>query len=508
LENQFSLDLSKLHDNPLGRQAGTSYPFLSSSFCEALAALYYGLEYGDRILMLAADRGLGKSTLLRYFERRIQDRGCTLLISPNLEKNSDPMRELLARIGSTAASDDLLAMRQQVDEALMRVAEAESPFTLLLDYDENAAQSALETLRHLTSLESFERGLLRVVIAGSPDLAESLEGAVFAHEIRCVPLARLTPGEVESYIDYRLRLVGWRGSRLLTSKACSLIAEKSGARPSAINQICSSLLQNLAELNGSHSDSATRTENSILDEAYVDFVISGRRPTVATPTHPFHRRRAALACIVFVLVLAMAGVWYRSAIKARIAKPATADMRIPPGHSSHDAVLQDPRLQRSPDGAPPISGRTKAYDTASMRPTNALPPALLSSPITGAPFVTGEHPAAAVTKEQSVVSAPLSWFVKTGRTPTSSAEPQRITATHPAAARETMSEPGDSATSTADEMAAHEIRLGDAYMNAGDYDQALASFSRAIALAPDDREAEEKVRRARRAKTAEESVLQ
>ena len=434
------------------------------------------------------------------------------------------------------------------------MAEAESPFTLLLDYDEKAAPSALETLRHLTSMGSFERGLLRVVIAGSPDLAESLGGAEFAHEVRRVPLSRLTPAEVESYIDYRLRLVGWRGSQLLTSKACSLIAERSGASPAAINEICSRLLQNLGELNRSHSDGASRTQNSILDESYVDLVISGRKPTVPTPVRALDRRSAALVGIVFVLVLVMAGLWYRSGVRARTAKPNSAEMKISLGFSSRGAVLHDPRPQRSPDGADAISaardagegiagtntpqtasefgradqtarashvaspaaaevisaipGRTVVYDPAPPRPTNAWPATLLSSPITGAPIVSGDHPAAAVSKAQRVSSAPFARFVETEQTSASSAVPQRITATHQAAARGAITKAGDSPANTVDELAAYQIRLGDGYMKVGDYDQALASFSRAIALVPNDKEAEEKVQRARRAKTAEESVLQ
>jgi cytochrome c-type biogenesis protein CcmH/NrfG len=55
-------------------------------------------------------------------------------------------------------------------------------------------------------------------------------------------------------------------------------------------------------------------------------------------------------------------------------------------------------------------------------------------------------------------------------------------------------------------MADYQIRLGDAYMRLGDYDKAVLSFSRAIAFAPDDEEALKKMRRARRAKAAEESV--
>ena len=44
-------------------------------------------------------------------------------------------------------------------------------------------------------------------------------------------------------------------------------------------------------------------------------------------------------------------------------------------------------------------------------------------------------------------------------------------------------------------------------MKLGDYDQALRSFSRAARLQPYNKEAEERVERARRAKLVEENIL-
>jgi hypothetical protein len=45
-------------------------------------------------------------------------------------------------------------------------------------------------------------------------------------------------------------------------------------------------------------------------------------------------------------------------------------------------------------------------------------------------------------------------------------------------------------------------------MNLGDYDKALLSFSSAIGFTPDNKEAEERVERARRAKAAEKEISQ
>jgi general secretion pathway protein A len=180
LENQLSIDLSELQSNPFGPIAEPSYPYLSSSFREALAALYYGLEYGSRILVLTADYGLGKTTLLRHFEGRMHDRSRTLFLSPGHDRGVEVLHKLLAEIESTDPGDDLPAMRTQIDEILTRVATADNPFILLLDYGENTAEPALETLRCLASLESFERRLLRVVLAGPPDIAEKLQGSALA----------------------------------------------------------------------------------------------------------------------------------------------------------------------------------------------------------------------------------------------------------------------------------------------------------------------------------------
>ncbi len=439
MENQWSFDLTELHENPFGPAADASRPYLSSSFREAIAALYYGLEYGSRILILTADRGLGKTTLLRYFERWMHGRGHILLLSPGHDKTIEVLGKLLAAVEGTATCDDLHSMRGQVDGILSGIAKAENPFILLLDCDENAAEATLEVLLYLARLESFEKRLLRIVIAGSPDVAEKLQGSALADQVRRVPLAPLTVAEVESYINYRLRLAGWRGGRLFTAAACKIIAQRSSANPSAINAVCFDLLQNLAEQESSHADHA-QTKDAAIDESYVEFVTSAPQPITLISTHSFRRWKAILACMILMLALVMAGLWYRSGVKERAAKHVSADIAVAAGHP-----------------------------------------------------VTAPAP-------RSAVPSP---------TPASSLVQQGTTETHTVAARTMSVTPqGDSSTHTTDEMAAYEIRLGDAYMNAGEYDKALGSFSRANALAPNNKEAEERIERARRAKATEKSILQ
>jgi type II secretory pathway predicted ATPase ExeA len=529
LENQFSFDPAKLDDNPFSQTTDASYPYLSSSFREALAALYYGLEYGSRILMLTAAQGLGKTTLLRHFERRIHDRSRTLFLSSNHDNGREVLCKLLAELGGTAPIDDLHAMRVQIDRILSGAAEAEIPFILFLDYDQNSEQAALHTLRHLAILESFKKRALRVVIASSPEIASKLQGSEFADEIRPVPLAPLTAAEVEAYIDHRLRLVGWRGGRLFPAKTFTLIGERTSGNPSAINEICFKIVQNPMKSENGRSDSPSENKDPVLlDEYHVDdSILRGPQPVVLIPAHSLKHRTVALTCIVLMLVLAIAGLWYRSTTNMRIIKHVIAnvmdsraiDKGVPDLATESASITTDSARNRetarlshvATPAASAVSSPTpvQAAPTVAVHLTKVVSPIFSSAPVAAVPNNDGDQPAEAVAKDYKVITAPLSRVVVSGQTPPSSTVRQLTTATHAATVRSVAVAAGeDGATRTANEMAAYEIRLGDAYMNLGDYDKALGSFSRAIAFAPDNKEAEEKIKRARRAKAAEEDILQ
>jgi type II secretory pathway predicted ATPase ExeA len=554
-----SIDLSELQSNPFGPPAEPCYPYLGSSFREALAALYYGLEYGSRILVLTADHGLGKTTLLRHFEDRMHNRSRTLFLSPGHDRGVDVLRKLFAEIESTDPADDLPAVLAQIDEKLTRVATADNPFILLLDYGENTAEPALETLRCLTSLESFERRLLRVVLAGPPDIAEKLQGSALADEVRRVPLAPLTAAEVESYIDYRLRLAGWRGSRPFTAEACGLIAERSSGKPFAIDEICFNLLQNHAEPEHNPSDSAAWNKDSLADESDITLGASGRVASLPDLTDWFSRRTVVLTGIVLALILGAAGLWYQILSKALTAGHVTAEITAPVATPLHHADLYDGHPQQwqnsthavaaasaasnsltdnpatavasepggngktarlSPAESPTASavlsvtsGITTAADSAALSPASAVPPATSLSPTRAVLPNAGAQPAETVAKkDQNDVGAPLSQIKVPAHilasAPTPQSVPQQARTTAPATNRE-MAVPakGGRAARVAEEVAAYEIRRGDAYMNAGEYDFALSSFSRAIAFSPGNKEAEEKLARARRAKATEAGIL-
>ncbi|HJU12418.1 MAG TPA: AAA family ATPase [Candidatus Binataceae bacterium] len=289
----------------------------------ALSALHYGIEYGHRILVVDAGPGLGKTTLLRQFERGIHTRDRCLLISPCRGSGPEALRKLLVRIDGSSASDDLLSWQVRIDHRLGQLAERSRSFVLLLDYERDHEECVLDTLRLLTNLESLQRGWLRVVIAGSPELAKRLEDSGLPDDI--VTLSPLTTAEVAEYIDHRLRRAGWKGGRpLFTAKACELVAEKSRGKPASINHICSDVLQKFTGQKGGCCGYPGRLQadpdNNIIDAEYIDSVLSQQKPRISTSLDSAGRRIRALLGILVALVLLIAGLWYKGAIEQSAAK--------------------------------------------------------------------------------------------------------------------------------------------------------------------------------------------
>src|SRR5262249_6244068 len=155
----------------------------------------------------------------------------------------------------------------------------------------------------------------------------------------------------EGYIEYRLRMAGWRGGPLFTPRVYASIAERSSGNPSVINEICFKLLQR-SESQNDRSDKQDHNQKIPIDHSFVDSVISGQRSAstqppdniadqVASPTPPLNRLAATIASIVLILVIAIGGLWYEVATRAHPAKRVSISTIPTPNIGQTHAIRQD-----------------------------------------------------------------------------------------------------------------------------------------------------------------------
>jgi pSer/pThr/pTyr-binding forkhead associated (FHA) protein len=116
--------------------------------------------------------------------------------------------------------------------------------TLLLVIDEaqNLSRRVLEELRMLSGIEAQKEKLLRVILAGQPELARRLEEPRLEQLRQRVRLqfhlSALSKRETREYIEHRLAVAGAEGRKIFEDDAFDLIFTYSGGVPRLINTIC------------------------------------------------------------------------------------------------------------------------------------------------------------------------------------------------------------------------------------------------------------------------------
>lgn len=217
--------------------------FPSSGHSRAYAHLMYGLAQGEGFVIVTGEVGAGKTTLVERF--------CAEL---------DPAAFVVARIMTTqVASDDLLRLvadafgvSPEGDKAsvllgiMAALRSGERRHILIVDEAQGLSPSALEELRMLSNITDGGRALLQTILLGQPQLRRVIASPdldqLRQRILASFHLGGLTQDETRSYVEHRLRAVGWNGNPSWEDQAFEVVHRFSNGIPRRINRLCSRIL--------------------------------------------------------------------------------------------------------------------------------------------------------------------------------------------------------------------------------------------------------------------------
>ena len=219
-----------------------AYLYLTPSHREALTSLQEGIEHFRGFMVLVAEPGMGKTTLLNKLMEQLTDSARVVF----LFQTQCSSRELLCFILNELEVDhtgmDVVAMHRALNQALLEEMLRGRRFVLVVDEAQNLQEPVLETIRLLSDFETTHSKLIQIVLAGQPQLADSLMKPSLVQLRQRIAvlssLKALTPTETAAYIEHRLRAAGWRDKMIFSSEALDQIAESSGGIPRRINNLC------------------------------------------------------------------------------------------------------------------------------------------------------------------------------------------------------------------------------------------------------------------------------
>ncbi len=228
-----------LDDAPFRLTPNLAYRFENRSQTAARTMVRTALDQGAGFIKVTGEVGLGKTLLCRSLLNELADPYLTAWL-PDPHVSPGTLRTALARdLGVTLPSrPSQQEVHHRLQHHLTRLVAAGRRPVFLIDEAQALPDSALETVRLLTNLETEQRKLLQVVLFGQPELDQRLASPQFrqlrqriVHSCTLEPLSRT---DVGLYLEHRVSAAGC-GRGLFSPGAIAAIARASAGAPRLVN---------------------------------------------------------------------------------------------------------------------------------------------------------------------------------------------------------------------------------------------------------------------------------
>jgi type II secretory pathway predicted ATPase ExeA len=262
-----------LREEPFGVAPDPRFLYFGNEHREAISALYTSMLEGRSAALLLAHPGMGKTTLLNYLRARVAATADMVVLSNFADSRRGLLHEVTSLLGCEAEVDNAGENWRRLQRVLIDRARRGRRVVLICDDAQTLSHEALEDLNLLCNCELPQQKLIQIILAGQPGLVprlriprhESLTQriGVFSH------LMPLPPGEVEQYIEHRLRVAG-ATREVFTPEARLAVARFSDGVPIRINTVCRKALVDscLAHCNHVEPDIVEEAASDLLNSVY------------------------------------------------------------------------------------------------------------------------------------------------------------------------------------------------------------------------------------------------
>src|SRR5437763_1328558 len=232
-----------LADAPFRLTPDPRYLFLSPKHAEALAHLKLGLRESSGFVCITGAAGTGKTTLLRAFLAGLGPETATAYIFNPPLSALELLKTINGELGLFAATRSRKKLVDALNRHLLAQREAGRRSIVIIDEAQALSIDVLEQLRLLSNLETTTEKLLRIVLAGQPQLRALLLHPELVQLNQRITLrwhmGPLSRRETVAYVLHRLRIAagGDPPPRIFTRPALRLVYRISRGVPRVVNMV-------------------------------------------------------------------------------------------------------------------------------------------------------------------------------------------------------------------------------------------------------------------------------
>ena len=214
---------------------------------DILGALVYAVQRGEGIVKVVGEVGSGKTMLCRMLQLKLPKSVEIIYIANPSVSAQDILfviaHELGLSLGKEASKHEVMHLLQ--DYLLQRHME-DKQVVLFIEEAQGMPLDTLEEIRLLSNLETDQNKLLQIILFGQPELDDNLSQQSIrqlreriTHNFNLTPL---TQEEIHTYLNFRMREVGYTGPELISASLAKKVEQYSNGLLRRINIIADKIL--------------------------------------------------------------------------------------------------------------------------------------------------------------------------------------------------------------------------------------------------------------------------
>jgi len=240
------LEHFKLNEQPFRLTPDPDFLYWSKQHARAKAYMESTIWLADGFVVITGEIGSGKTTLLQSFLSEIDDDIVYAVVSQTQLTPTQFLQAVLTEFGFKPFNKRKVELLDMLNMFLIEQYSNGKKVVLIVDEAQNLNRKVLEEIRLLSGIETQKEKVLRIILAGQPELKETLESPRLKQLIQRIRLrfhiGPLDRREMQEYVEHRLSVAGREVNDLFEEGTYDIIHRYSGGVPRLINTLCDTAL--------------------------------------------------------------------------------------------------------------------------------------------------------------------------------------------------------------------------------------------------------------------------
>jgi general secretion pathway protein A len=236
------LETFKLRELPFRLSPDPQFLYLSRAHARAKAYMESTIWFTDGFVIITGEIGSGKTTLIESFLRQLDSDVVIAQINQTQVNAVEFLQTVLVQFGFSPFKMKKAELIATLNSFLIEQYAAGRKVLLIIDEAQNLSLKVLEEIRMLSGIEATKEKVLRIILAGQPDLNSKLDSPELVQLSQRVRLrfhlGTLSRDDLRAYVLHRLEVAGADGRQIFAEDTFPEIARYTGGVPRLVNTLC------------------------------------------------------------------------------------------------------------------------------------------------------------------------------------------------------------------------------------------------------------------------------